>query len=51
MPWQGKRPIYAREGVGYPRAVTGDAAQTFEVRVTAPFTDVPLRPGATPVRV
>lgn len=27
------------------------AAQTFEVRVTAPFTDVPLRPGATPVRV
>ena len=26
------------------------AAQTFEVRVTAPFTDDPIRPGATPVR-
>ena len=26
------------------------AAQTFEVRVTAPFSDDPIRPGATPVR-
>ena len=26
------------------------ATQTFEVRVTAPFTDDPLRPGVTPVR-